>query len=66
MLPTVRVMSHCAQVCHISLVQDGDSGLVVAEQLEELVCELWGPQLDGQSGIESHKVIDGRVGQEYT
>ena len=32
-------------------LKDGDSGLVVTEQVEELVCQLWGPQLDGQCGI---------------
>ena len=33
-------------------LKDEDSGLVVAEQVEELVHELWGPQLDGQCSIE--------------
>ena len=27
--------------------------------------ELWGPQLDDQSGVESLGVTDGRVGPEY-
>ena len=46
-------------------LKDGDSSLVVAEQVEELVCELWGPQLDRQCGVESLEVADGRVGPEY-
>ena len=43
----------------------GDSGLVVAEQVEELVCKLWGPQLDGQCGVEIFEVADGWVVPEY-
>ena len=34
-------------------LEDDDTSLDVAEQGEELVCELGSPQLDGQSGIES-------------
>ena len=40
-------------------LKDGDSGLVVAEQVEELVCELWCPQFDGQHCVESLEVADG-------
>ena len=29
------------------------------------MCELWGRQLDGQSGVENFEVTDGRVGPEY-
>ena len=39
-------------------LKDGDGGLVVAEQGDELVCELRSPQLDGQFGVESLKVAD--------
>ena len=45
-------------------LKDDDSGLVIAEQVEELVCELGSPQFDGQSGIESLEVTNGRVGPE--
>ena len=40
---------------------DDDKILVVAEQVEDLVCELRSQQLDGQSGIESLEVTNGRV-----
>ena len=30
-----------------------------------LVCELWRSHLDGQTGIESLKVTDGRIGLKY-
>ena len=65
MWPTARVMSHCTHFCHISLrkpggrhpcsasLKDGDSGLVVAEQVNELVRALGSPQLDGQCDVES-------------
>ena len=46
-------------------LKDGDSGLVVAEQVEKLVHKLWGPQLDGQCGDESLEVADGVVVPEY-
>ena len=39
-------------------LKDGDSCLVVTEQVEELVHELWGPQLDDQCSIESLEVAD--------
>ena len=39
-------------------LKDGDSGLVVAEQVKDLVDDLWGPQLDVQCGIESLEVQD--------
>ena len=42
-----------------------DSSLVITEQVEELVCELGSPQLDGPSGIESLEVTNGRVAPEY-
>ena len=31
----------------VARLKDGDNGLVVAEQVKELVRELWGSQLDG-------------------
>ena len=34
-------------------LKDDDSILAIAEQVENLVCELGRPQLDGQSGTES-------------
>ena len=40
-------------------LEDGDSGLVVAEQVEKLVCELWDRQLDGQCGVKSLEVAGG-------
>ena len=46
-------------------LKDGDRGLVVAEQVDELVCEVWGPQLDGQHGIESLEVADDGFVPEY-
>ena len=42
-----------------------ESNMVIAEQVDELVCELGSPQLDGQRGIEILKVINGRVALEY-
>ena len=39
-------------------LKDGDCGLVVAEQVDELVCEMRSPQLDGQCSVESLKVAD--------
>ena len=41
------------------------SGLVVGEQAEELVHELWGTQLDGQCVIESLEVADEGLVPEY-
>ena len=35
------------RILALAHLKDGDGGLVVAEQVEELVCELWGPQLNG-------------------
>ena len=45
-------------------LEDDDSILVIAEHVEEVLCELGIPQLAGQSGIESLKVINGRVALE--
>ena len=42
-------------------VKDDDSSLVITELVEQLVCELGSPQLDGQSGIESLEVTNGMV-----
>ena len=39
-------------------VKNGDVGLVVAEQVDELVCKQWIPQLDGQCGFDSLEVAD--------
>ena len=39
-------------------LKDGDSGLVVAEQVDKLMHELWGPQLGGQCGVDSLEVAD--------
>ena len=39
-------------------LKDGDSSLVVAEEVNELVGELRSPQLDGQCSIESLKIAD--------
>ena len=44
---------------------DDDSSLVVVEQVQQLVCKLGSPQLDGQSGIESLEVTNGGLPQ-YT
>ena len=80
MWPTAKVMSHCAHVCHISLAQgcrnkflpwlagleDDDSSLVIAEQVEEVVGKFGSPQLYGQRGIESIEVTNGRVALEYS
>ena len=46
-------------------LKDGDSGLVVAEQVEQLVHKLWGPQLDGQCGVESLELADEGAVPEY-
>ena len=46
-------------------LKDGDNSLVVAEQVEDLVRKLWGPQLDGQCSIESLEVADEGVVPEY-
>ena len=46
-------------------LKDGDSSLVVAELVDELVCELRSPQLDGQCGVESLEVADEEVVLEY-
>ena len=43
----------------------GDSSLVVAEQVEELVHELCGPQFDGQCSVETLEVADDGVVPEY-
>ena len=42
-----------------------DSGMVVTDQVEELVHELWGPPLDGQCDFESLGVADEGVVPEY-
>ena len=47
-------------------LKDGDSSLVVADQVEELVRKLWGPQLDGQCGVECLEVADEGVVPEYS
>ena len=39
-------------------LKDGDCSLVVAEEVNELVGELWSPQLDGQCDVESLKMAD--------
>ena len=49
----------------LASLKDCDSCLDVAEQVEELVHELWGPQLDGQCGVESFEVADEGVFPEY-
>ena len=53
------------QILAPASLEDFDSGLVVAEQVEQLVFELWCPQVDGQSYIERLEVTDRRVGPEY-
>ena len=64
-LPYISGASLEERIFVLAGLEDGDSAMVVAKQVEELVCELWGPQFDGQSGIESLEVTDGRVGLEY-
>ena len=72
-VPTARVMSLYAYIYHIfgtsleerglapaGLEVDGNS-LVVAEQVEELVCEVGSPQVDGHS----LKLTNGSVVPEY-
>ena len=46
-------------------LKDCESSLVIAKQVEELVHELWGPQLDGKCGVESLEVAAGGVAPEY-
>ena len=46
-------------------LEDDDSSLFIAEQVEEVVCELRHPQLDGHTGVESLEVTDERVAPEY-
>ena len=43
----------------------GDSGLVVADQVYDLVRELRSPQLDGHCSVESVEVADEWVVPEY-
>ena len=69
-LLTARVMSHSVHICNNSStsceewvlapadLEDDNSSLVVTEQVEELVCELGSPQLDGQSSVESLESVD--------
>ena len=46
-------------------LEDYESSLVIAEQVEKLVCKLRSPQLDGQSSIESLEVTNWRVAPKY-
>ena len=54
------------QVLAPSSLKDDDCILIIAEQVEKLVCKLGSPQLEGHSGIESIEVTNGRVVPEYT
>ena len=64
-LPYISCSSLVEGILAPTGMKDGDSGLVVTEQVEELVCELWCPKLDGQCGVESLKVADEGVVLEY-
>ena len=64
-LPYISGASLEERILPLSSLKYGNSGLVVADQVEELVCKLWGPQLDGQCGVESLEVADGRFGSKY-
>ena len=64
-LPYISGASLEEGILALAGLKDGDRGLVVTEQVEELVRKLWGPQLDGQHGVESLKVVDGVVVPEY-
>ena len=64
-LPYISGTSLEEGILALAGLKDGDSGLVVAEQVEQLVHELWSPQLDGQCGIESLGVADEEVVPEY-
>ena len=46
-------------------LKDGESGLVVGEQVDELVRELRSPQLDGQCGVESLEMADEGIVSKY-
>ena len=61
MLPYISGKSLQEWVLVLAGQKDDDNILVIAEQVDELVCELGSPQLDGQSGVESLKVTNGRV-----
>ena len=65
-LPYISSTSLRGQILASASLKDDDSRLVITEQVEELVCELGSPPLDGQSGIESLEVTNGRVALEYT
>ena len=47
-------------------LKDGDCGLVVTEQFDEIVHKLRIPQLDGQGGVESLEVADEGIVPEYS
>ena len=64
-LPYISSISLQEWVLSPTGLKDDDSSLVIAEQVDELVCKLGSQQLDGQSGIESLKVTHGRVAPEY-
>ena len=64
-LPYISGTSMQERVLAQASMKDDDSRLVIAEQVDELVCELWSPQLDGQSGIESLELTNRRVVLEY-
>ena len=46
-------------------LKDVDSGLVVTDEVNELVHELRSPQLDGQCGVESLEIADEWVVLQY-
>ena len=58
-LPYISGTSLEEGILALAGLKDDDSRLVVAEQVEELVHELWGPELDGQCGVERLEVADG-------
>ena len=64
-LPYIPGTSLQERVLAPASLKDDDCSLIIAEQMEKLVCELGIPQLDGQSGIESLEVTNGRVTPEY-
>ena len=70
----VSLCAHLSYISGVSLeegilvpasLKDGDRGLVVAEQVEQLVRKLWSPQLDVQCIVESLEVTDEGVVPEY-
>ena len=58
-LPYISGASLEEGILALASLKDGDSGLVVAEQVEELVHELWGPQFDDQCCVENLELTDG-------